>query len=324
MWYKKIKHGLDLLGNKIKGAKVENPTDNEHIANKLYVDTSTTLDTPRAKSKVHSTKFSWVTDVADKSIKTVLEKLLFPVVNPEYKNPVLTSFSIINTGGTNNTYGSSISGTIDFHFTKNDRNHSGDAYLKVNFLNGNSLNFEGTDEINFSFIFSDVKSIEFVQVFSPAIWRNNSEGEEYIDSRFNTPFEFKKVIPLTDFLNIFNIKYGVYWKKVVSYDEGKNLTGPQVKSTFTFSNNINLHSQAQVDVTERNKFVIFIPKEYETGVFLCSFTETATGKKLGSQITSFQKNIIEDSETEINGKRYIGIGVFLGFYLKPTNLTLSY
>ncbi len=37
-YFRRIYHSFDLLGNFIKGAKVESPTENYDISNKEYVD----------------------------------------------------------------------------------------------------------------------------------------------------------------------------------------------------------------------------------------------------------------------------------------------
>ena len=83
---KKIKQIYDFVGNKILNVKVNTPTDNEHPTNKGYVDINDTYDTTLSQKPV-STKFNWVTNINNLKIKTVLDKLLYPVVNPVYENP---------------------------------------------------------------------------------------------------------------------------------------------------------------------------------------------------------------------------------------------
>ena len=75
MFFKKLRIGLDMRGNKIINTNVDNPTSDKQISNKEYVDLGDKYDTNLAITKQNSTKFPWVTSLANNNIKQVYDTL---------------------------------------------------------------------------------------------------------------------------------------------------------------------------------------------------------------------------------------------------------
>lgn len=87
--FKKIYHGLNLMGNRIINAKVDLPTDPKHIASKEYSDSQQIYDTPAANQITQSPKFSWIGAIKGKTWREIIDLLVYPNVKPDYFNPVL-------------------------------------------------------------------------------------------------------------------------------------------------------------------------------------------------------------------------------------------
>ena len=106
--YRKV---TDFVGNYIKNVKTDTPVNEDDVSNKKYVDNQTTYDT--ALSRTDSTKFSWMKNMHNKSLKEIVDMLLFPQNTENHVNPNLIEChiqlldnisgdneTIINTGNT--------------------------------------------------------------------------------------------------------------------------------------------------------------------------------------------------------------------------------
>ena len=106
----KIYKSLDFTGNRIKNLRVDTPEEtinsedigNQHyneikefVANKEYVDKVSNYDSPLVKKFGKSLVFDWVTNINNKSIKEVLEILLFPRIKPKYIDATVNSVNVI-------------------------------------------------------------------------------------------------------------------------------------------------------------------------------------------------------------------------------------
>lgn len=106
----KIYKSLDFTGNRIKNLRVDTPEEttnsenigNQHynevkdfVANKEYVDKVSSYDSPLVKKFGKSLVFDWVTNINNKSIKEVLEILLFPKIKPKYIDATVDSVNVI-------------------------------------------------------------------------------------------------------------------------------------------------------------------------------------------------------------------------------------
>lgn len=105
----KIYKSLDFTGNRIKNLRVDTPEEtinsenigNQHynevkdfVANKEYVDKVSSYDSPLVKKFGKSLVFDWVTNINNKSIKEVLEILLFPRIKPKYIDATVDSVNV--------------------------------------------------------------------------------------------------------------------------------------------------------------------------------------------------------------------------------------
>lgn len=195
---KKIKQIYDFVGNKILNVKVNTPTDNEHPTNKQYVDVNDTYDTSLSQKPV-STKFSWVTNLNGLKIKSVLDKLLFPVVNPVYENPTLEFFHF--TFDKSNIWEDETIQGILFLTIKNfDRQEISNEKIIVEITDTQNnvsvyQNIDNTNKgnIRFNIKFDNLSTFKIKKQFGIATVKNNSDGNPFVDSNFNSNYTFEKV-----------------------------------------------------------------------------------------------------------------------------------
>lgn len=90
----KIFRNYDFNGNRIKNVKVDIPTKDAEPTPKSFVDEKSLYNTEIAQQKKDSTKFTWLKDLYGKTIKQVLDELLF-AENSIYHSPTITSFKFI-------------------------------------------------------------------------------------------------------------------------------------------------------------------------------------------------------------------------------------
>lgn len=206
---KKIKQIYNFVGNKILNVKVNTPTDNEHPTHKKYVDDNDTYDTTLSQKPV-STKFNWVNNVNGLKIKYVLDKLLYPVVNPVYENPSFTfqHFSF----ETNKIIEDQIIGSMLFLTIKNaDRTPiNNKTTLQVIDLQNNATSFEVEEndfivKIGFELKFDTLKEIKVRKQYNIATVKNDSDGNPFVDNNFNSTYELVKTISKKELLSIIEL-----------------------------------------------------------------------------------------------------------------------
>ena len=263
-WFKKIKHGLNLVGNKIINAKVDNPTQNEHISNKQYVDLGDKYDTTLATTKPVSTKFNWVNNVGNTTIKSTLDKLLFPIVYPIYYNPTLISYQFISIN-TSNFFNSFINGKLIFNIDNGDRHTTVKYKLIIKVINQVELIFESIDkdtlEINFNFLWKNIEYIKLTQIFTPVDIKNDSDEQPYIDNNFNSTYDFEYIFEIPKIEKELNIKKQLLSK--LGETESNvllNLSKDEstLKQEFITGNTINLISQVSSNTSTLNSCTLLI------------------------------------------------------------------
>lgn len=279
MFWKKIRHGLDLRGNGIINSYVENPITNNQIANKIYVDLGDTFNTPNAIAKPTSTKFPWVTNYANLPIKEVLDKLLFPVVYPEYKNPILESYKIYNFGNINNVIGDSINGRLNYKINNYERTPTLNYKLIVKYVNNTELTFTDNNSvgyINFNFAWNNVKSIKLKQVFSPSAIKNDSDGNPFIDNNFQTTYDFEYSFELIEFENIFGIIKGIYSLSEINDTNLKtylSMSVSEILAVMNYGNLLTLKNQLTTDLENHNNTLILLPELLLNKLATITFSE---------------------------------------------------
>lgn len=107
---KKIYQSLDLLGNRIKNVRVDTQKETRNsseigtaeynntkdfAANKEYVDQVSKYDSPLVTKQKSSKVFDWVQNINNKTIKEVLEILLFPKIPPTYIDAMFDSLTVV-------------------------------------------------------------------------------------------------------------------------------------------------------------------------------------------------------------------------------------
>lgn len=201
----KIRQIYNFIGNKILNAKVNTPTDNEHIASKGYVDANDTYDTTLSQKSV-STKFNWVTNVNNLKIKAVLDKLLYPVVNPVYVNPTF-DMNIFSLNTDAFIEDETVQGRLIYDIKNPDRNIlATKTILTITDINNVATTFQSADTILNGFIEFELKVNKIQQVkitkeFGIAIVKNDSDGNPFIDNNFNTNYTLTKTFTKDQFVS---------------------------------------------------------------------------------------------------------------------------
>ena len=333
MFWKKIRHGLDLRGNGIINSYVENPITNNQIANKIYVDLGDTFNTPNAIAKPTSTKFPWVINYANLPIKEVLDKLLFPVVYPEYKNPILESYKIYNFGNINNVIGDSINGRLNYKINNYERTPTLNYKLIVKYVNNTELTFTDNNSvgyINFNFTWNNVKSIKLKQVFSPSAIKNDSDGNPFIDNNFQTTYDFEYSFELIEFENIFGIIKGIYSLSEINDTNLKtylSMSVSEILAVMNYGNLLTLKNQLTTDLENHNNTLILLPELLLNKLATITFSEN--NKPISSLRTPINKYLIYNENNEkylitINNEKYYFCLIDFGKYSSIINVLISF
>lgn len=196
---KKIYKSQDFRGNKIFGAKVETPTEGEHISNKKYVDNSTKFDTAKASQFTISSSFPWLPNLFNKSFKDIFDDLFYPVKNPTYTNPTFKNINIeildlLNYSGNKAIvyYNNEITLKVNYEITTSDRVSGVVPKILLIYDNGNSDEFTGNNtsdisgEIIISFDFlSNISEIILRKEFQEAsVIKQDNYGNDFIPLEF--------------------------------------------------------------------------------------------------------------------------------------------
>ena len=332
MFFKKFRQGIDMRKNKIINSFVDNPVTDNEIANKNYVDLGDKYDTNLAITKQNSTKFPWVTSLANNDIKQVLDKLLFANVNPVYKNPELLSFKFYNTGLKNNVIGGNINGYLQYQVNNNDRTPTVNYKLIVVYNDNTQINFDDTDnngEITFNFIWSNIKHIKLTQIFSPVTWRNDSNEQPYVDSNFATTYSFEYFFDLNQIIDLFNITKSIYYKtNINSTSLAQYLMANEVtlKSDFTNSNLINLNTQATTITDTLNNTLLLIHESLLNKT--CSLFFKNDNKIISTLVISISEKIYYtnniENKVQFNDGFYYFALINFGKYSSNTQVLIAF
>lgn len=203
---KKFFQSIDLRNNKILNAKVETPTETQHIANKEFVESQQKYDTTKAQTYNNPFKFDWITNVYNKTFKQILDDLFFPRVLPTFTNPEFTiqNFYLYDYPNYNNGKfiifdKQSITFTLIIKLTTNDRLPLDLPILKV--YNNTSIQTYAATQIvddliyfeNISFIVNK-SNLQFkvIQNFDIAAPKLDSYNAPYLETGFELPYLLEK------------------------------------------------------------------------------------------------------------------------------------
>lgn len=211
-WIKNIWHGLNLRGNKIINAVIDPPAISTDIANKEYVDSNNLMNTELAVERETSDRFPDIVNVQTKTVKEVLDDVLFPVIPPLYFNPEIEDYTIILLNSIDNIiYEQNLS---KFKFvctfkTLNDRLPSNPGVIEVKYDDGSKQTFQSdlalndSDEINFEI--SNIKfvsGIKYLRSYSPANSKLDNYGNINIPFDFTVNYDYFKNLILFDFIQL--------------------------------------------------------------------------------------------------------------------------
>lgn len=331
MFFKKLRIGLDMRGNKIINTNVDNPISNKEISNKEYVDLGDTFNTQNSIIKQNSTKFNWMTNLGNLSIKQVLDKLLFPIIYPTYKNPILNNYKIYNLGEKSNVFGDYINGKLIFNIDNGDRNPTLNYKLIITYLNNNQNIFETSNNIIlFNFNFKDISSIKLKQIYSPVSIKNDSDGNPYLDNNFLTTYDFEYSFEIEEFINIFNINKSIYYHLNIDNNNLNtflNSTEQNIKNNFNFGNLINLEYQNQNDLTNKNNTLILIHESLINK--FCNIIFYENSKILSNTELKISKKFIFDEQNQpkkilFNDGYYYFVLIDFGKYINNINVLITF
>ena len=333
MFFKKFRVGLDMRSNKIINSNVDNPVTDNNISNKIYVDIGDKFDTVNATTKPISTKFNWITNVGNLPIKTVLDRLLFPVVNPTYTNPVLKNYTIYNLGENTNVIGGNINGRLLFEISNTTRTPTLKYKLIIRYNDTSEVIFEDINSsniIDFNFIWDNISSIKLKQVFSPAPIQNDSDGNPFVDSNFSTTYDFEYSFNLNDFIKQFNITKSIYSLGNITQsnlDGYLNSTENNLKTSFNYGNLITLETQLTNNLNDLNNILILVHESLINK--FCNLTFKNDNIIISSSEFHISQKLVYNSSNEVckvlfNDGYYYFVLMDFGKYSIPTNVLLSF
>jgi hypothetical protein len=199
---KKIFHGFNMMGNRISAVTVDEPTAAAHPVPLDYLQESQTYDTAAAVAQEDSPIMPWVTQAQNQSIKPLLDKILFPIVNPIWAEPIFQDVKLTVIGeyfiqsGVHLLF-ESVQKTmrLDYSIAPGDRTSGVTALLTVtkNDLTTQVFNSTTTSDtngtINFTFSFENILSMVISKVWVPSsAVKNDNYGNPYKPSEFNSNY----------------------------------------------------------------------------------------------------------------------------------------
>jgi hypothetical protein len=234
-------HGFNMMGNKISNVTVDEPTIAAHPVPLDYLQESQNYDTAAAIAQGDSPVMPWAKGLGNQSLKPLLDKVLFPVVNPVWTEPVFTSVKLTVLGeyytqSDKHLLMTSVqkSMRLDYTMAVNDRVSGVVAVLVVTKVGGAQQSFNSTTTsdsngtVNFTFDFENIQSIALTKVWqaSSAV-KNDNYGNPYKPVEYNSPYTLSYdvweliqdrnvVTPPVIYLNIGNSETG--------YDTGLSST----------------------------------------------------------------------------------------------------
>ena len=314
-----IFHGLNLRGNKIVNARVDTPTENTHIPNKIYVDTASTYDTTKATQFPTSPKFSWMNALSGKTIKEILDMLFFPVIAPTYTNPILTEATIkfpenqlLDNGFYQLFSGQTVPFSIKCSLSVSDRLSDQIIRVVARYEDTSELSFYGTTTNGIDTITGDmpIKSGMTISVErlyeESAIIKNDNYGNPSIPEPFTIPLNFVEDITS----KIFNESNLSESPLVAPFDvaldtiliENAELLFDDLNATYGFTKNhmVNLLSSGS------SYYWILIPKElYDRSNILIAYD--------GIQ-ENLLKSWLYSATITVNGIEYVACKINFGVF----------
>lgn len=276
---KKIFRGFDMQGNRISNVLVDTPALAANPANKGYVDESQNYDTAAVVAQQDSPVMPWAKGLANLGLKQLLDKVLFPTVNPIWNEPVFTNVKLtvlgeyftkpdihlLFTSGQKTMRveyvinpGDRLSGVIaNLVITKNDNTTQSFGSTTTSDTNGT---------INFTFDFTNIKSMVLSKVWQPStVVKNDNYGQPYKPAEFNTNYTSTfDVFALLQQNNV--VSPPIIYKSIASetgYDAGLS-----AEVDFTTLTGFTTDKRVYLQPNVQNMFLLLIPKELLTS---CKF-----------------------------------------------------
>lgn len=271
MKFQKIWQSLDFRNNKVINAKTDLPTHEDHIVPQKYVDSKTIYNTQKVLDYINPFKLDWVKNPVNKSFLALFDDIFFPLILPEYINPVFnfckinkTDSAIIYKDTVNNNF------LLSWDINESDRFLNQVPKIVITNINNNvtDIPVDSTSLIGtktFSVNWSEIQKIEFVAIFNPTtLVKQDSYGDDYVPGDFQTIYTLK--------FNLFEalqenhlITPPILYRKVLTTDNIETLidatelitTSAELINTLSYiktNKQINLLSGAD------NYFILLIPK----------------------------------------------------------------
>lgn len=259
MNFKDFYKSINLKNNKIINAKTDEPTHEDHIVSKKFVERKTIYNTAKVLEYINPFKLTWVTNPVNKTILELFDDVFFPQLNPEYINPKFDKFLIeksdpnivfINT--TNTGF------KVNWAISQSDRTLNQAPKIVIT-KTDNSITTIVVDnavligEKSFNIDWTNILKIEFVAVFNPTtVIKQDTYGNDYVPSEFLTIYELKHNI-LSDIQSDNIIVPALFYRKIQQNENVEDI----VDQTAV----INLSSQlmTQMSYTRTNKNLIVTP-----------------------------------------------------------------
>jgi hypothetical protein len=202
MRLKKIFHGFNMNGNKIAAATVDEPTLAGNPVPLDYLQESQTYDTDAAETQEDSPVLPWAKQVQGKSLKPLLDQILFPIVNPIWTEPIFHDVKLTVIGEyftAANKHLLFLSGQrtmrLNYLITPGDRISGVTARLTVTKNDNSTQIFNSTTTsdtdgtVNFTFDFTDIKSMVLSKVWQASTaTKNDNYGNPYKPVEFNSNY----------------------------------------------------------------------------------------------------------------------------------------
>lgn len=322
--FEKFFKSLDFLGNRIKNVKVDQPTNDEHVVPKSYVDLRTIYNTLKSSLYVNPFKLSWVKEPHNKQLNEVIDDILFPRVNPEYFNPFFKSFkftkeesSIIFISVTNNGF------KIAYDINTGDRflNQAPKVVITDDMDNVTNIVMSNSNLKNeeiFNINWSNIQKIEFIAVFNPTtIVKQDTYGDDFVPEEFETIYELKyDLLELITETTLISPK--LLYRKIYLTDNIDNIIEDTIQYTeaselITNVDYFSFHKQLTVFEGLDNQFLMIIPKiVFEKHLLIVS------GDNVPLSIFEDKISILID-----NIDSYL-VKIDLGFYTEVTILPIEF
>lgn len=263
--FRKIFQSFDFRNNKIKDAKVDAPTHEDHVVSSKYVLSQTVYKTTKAQTFPNPFTFNWIFAPYNKSVLQLFDDLFFPRILPIYENPNVIEFNIkrLEYNGKCFFNGLPFDIIFDFKILANDRLSNEVPFLFIEYVDGDtdeiildssSYNQTVTKTIS---VTKEISDFELRWNFNPTtITKQDTYGDDYVDPTFQllytlkfdilkeitkkfqiekSPLFFKPIINFADFEDFDVIDYSTSVLTGLGFIRtAKNLTLPLNRDFFIF------------------------------------------------------------------------------------------